>query len=51
MPKILDKELEYKIKEISFYKSTKEGIDKYFIHVMPYENFILASKSKNIYKN
>ena len=47
LPKISDKELQYKIKEISFYKSAKEGIDKYLIHVLPYERFILASNIKN----
>ena len=51
LSKITQKELEYKNKEISFYKNTKEGIDKYFIHVMPYEKFISASESKNQYKN
>lgn len=48
--KITHQELEYKNKEISFYKSSKEGIDKYLIHIIPYEKFILASKSKNEYK-
>jgi len=44
--KITEKELEYKKKEISIYKSAKRGIDKYLIHVLPYERFILASKIK-----
>jgi len=51
LSKITQKELEYKNKEISFYKSTKKGIYKYLIHVMPYEKFISAYESKNHYKN
>ena len=50
LSKISDKELDYKNKEIVFYKSTKKGIDKFFIFVMPYEKLILASESKNIFK-
>lgn len=48
--RISDIELNYKNQEIIFYKSTKKGIDKYFIHVMPYEKLILASESNNIFK-
>ena len=50
LSRISDNELNYKYQEILLYKSTKKDIDKYFIHVVPYEKLILASESKNIFK-
>ena len=47
LPKIDDKELEYKKKEISLYKSVINVVSKAFVHMLPYENWILASKWKN----
>ena len=44
LPKISYKELEYKIKEVNIYKSVKNIIYKYWFHMLPYENLILASK-------
>lgn len=45
LTRISDEELEYKKKEIDIYKSQKKGIYKNLFHVLPYENWILASKS------
>ena len=46
LTRITKKELEYKMKEISLYISVKNQIHKFWIHMVPYENWILASKWK-----
>jgi hypothetical protein len=47
LKRITDKELDYKIKEVEIYKSAKEAIYKNWFHMLPYENFILATKWKS----
>ena len=47
LPRISDKELSYKIKEINIYQSVIKNIYKLWYHMLPYENWILASKWKN----
>ena len=42
------KDLEVKLKEVEIYQSQKDAIYKYWSHFLAYENFILASKLKNI---
>lgn len=44
LTRISDKELKKKMEEILIYKSQKKGIYKYFLHSLPYENWVLASK-------
>ena len=46
LPRINDEELEYKKKEIKIYKSVISVINNLFWHMLPYENWILASKWK-----
>jgi LmbE family N-acetylglucosaminyl deacetylase len=46
LPKISDEELTYKKKEIHIYKSVIKNIFKFWYHMLPYENWILASKWK-----
>jgi LmbE family N-acetylglucosaminyl deacetylase len=48
--KISDKELEYKQKEVSLYKSVNWIIHKFWYHMLPYENWILASEWRNMQK-
>ena len=48
LPRIKDEELNYKIQEISIYKSKKKIIYQAWFHMLPFENFISASKWKNI---
>ena len=43
LPRISKKELRSKLQEISFYKSVKKEINKLWFHMIPYENWILAS--------
>ena len=45
-PRISDEELSYKKKEINIYKSVIKIIYKLWYHMLPYENWILASKWK-----
>ena len=45
LTRISDKELEFKKKELHIYKSQKAALYKRFFHVLPYENWVLASKS------
>lgn len=44
LPRISKKELKIKIQEISLYKSVEKQINKLWLHMIPYENWILASK-------
>ena len=44
LPRISKKELKIKMQEISLYKSVKKDINKLWFHMIPYENWILASK-------
>ena len=46
LPRISDEELKYKKKEINIYKSVKEEIHKFWYHMIPYENWVLASRWK-----
>ena len=46
LPRINDSELEYKRKEVEIYKSVKYIIYQLWFHMLPFENLILASKSK-----
>ena len=46
LSRISDKELDFKIKEINIYKSVINNIYKLWFHILPYENWILASKWK-----
>ena len=41
-------ELEYKKKEVSIYKSVKKIIFKLWYHMLPYENWVLASEWKKV---
>ena len=50
LPRINDNEYNYKLKEVSIYKNKKENIYRLFLHMLPFENLILASKY-NINKN
>ena len=43
LPRISDKELEYKIKEVSIYKSVNKYIYKLWYHMLPFEKLIPAS--------
>ena len=43
LSRISNKELRSKLQEISFYKSVKKEINKLWFHMIPYENWILAS--------
>jgi LmbE family N-acetylglucosaminyl deacetylase len=43
LPRITEKELEAKMKLISLYKSVIKDINAMWIHMVPYENWILAS--------
>ena len=47
LPRISDEELSYKKKEINIYQSVIKDIYKLWYHMLPYENWILASKWKN----
>ena len=47
LPRISDEELSYKEKEINIYQSVIKTISKLWYHMLPYENWILASKWKN----
>ena len=46
LPRISDEELSYKKKEINIYQSVIKNIYKLWYHMLPYENWILASKWK-----
>ena len=46
LPRISDEELFYKKKEINIYQSVINNIYKLWYHMLPYENWILASKWK-----
>ena len=46
LPRISDEELSYKKKEINIYQSVIKTIYKLWYHMLPYENWILASKWK-----
>ena len=46
LPRINDEKLEYKRQEIEIYNSVKKIIYKLWYHMLPYENWILASKWK-----
>ena len=46
LKRISDKDFEYKKKEVELYNSVKEVIYKLWFHMLPYENWILASKWK-----
>ena len=46
LPRISDEELSYKKKEINIYQSVIKIIHKLWYHMLPYENWILASKWK-----
>ena len=48
LKRISNRELKYKKKEVSIYKSVKKIIFKLWYHMLPYENFVLASEWKNI---
>lgn len=45
--RISDEDLEHKIKEVSIYKSVKKTIYKLWYHMLPFENWILATKFEN----
>lgn len=47
LPRISDEELSYKEKEINIYQSVIKTIYKLWYHMLPYENWILASEWKN----
>ena len=49
--RISDEELEYKKKEVSIYNSVKQTIYKYWYHMLPFENWILATKLENNLRN
>lgn len=51
LKRISNRELEYKKKEVSIYKSVKKIIYKLWYHMLPYENWILASEWKNVSLN
>ena len=44
LPRISDEELSYKEKEVNIYQSSIKVIHKFFYHMLPYENWILASE-------
>ena len=46
LPKISEKDLKIKKKEVFLYKSVRKDIYKLWFHMIPYENWILASKWK-----
>ena len=46
LPRISDKDLSNKMKEISIYKSVERIIYKLWIHMVPYENWVKASIQK-----
>ena len=46
LPRINDSELEYKRKEVEIYKSVKHTIYQLWFHMLPFENFIHASKDE-----
>lgn len=46
LPRISDKELSYKKKEINLYQSVIKIVYRLWYHMLPYENWILASKWK-----
>lgn len=48
LPRISDKELSFKKKEIDIYQSVIKTIHRLWYHFLPYENWILASKWKKI---
>ena len=48
LKRISNRDLEYKKKEVSIYKSVKKIIFKLWYHMLPYENWILASEWKNL---
>ena len=47
LPKINNKELKIKMKEVLIYKSVRKIIYRTWFHMIPYENWILASNWKN----
>ena len=47
LPRISSNDLEIKKKEVNIYKSVREIIYLLWFHMLPYENWILASKWKN----
>lgn len=47
LQRINDRDLEIKKKEVEIYKSVKRTIYKLWYHMLPYENWILASNWKN----
>ena len=46
LPRISEKEFKIKKKEVCIYKSVRNEIYKLWFHMLPYENWILASKWK-----
>ena len=46
LPRISEEELKIKKKEVIIYKSVRKVIYKLWFHMLPYENWILASKWK-----
>lgn len=50
LTKLSDKELDIKLKEASIYKSSKNAINHWYNHMIPYENWIKASNSDIIEK-
>ena len=47
LKRINDNELAYKLKEIAIYQSVKDMINKYWFHMIPYENLLSATNKKN----
>ena len=47
LPRISDDDLKIKIKEVFIYKSVRKIIYRTWFHMLPYENWILASNWKN----
>ena len=47
LPRISDIDLKAKIKEVFIYKSVRKVIYRTWFHMLPYENWILASNWKN----
>lgn len=50
IPRISDQDLKYKIIEVSLYKTKREIIYQSWLHMLPFENLILASNWNNIYE-
>ena len=43
-PRISDNDLSIKLQEIKLYKSVRDNINKFWYHMLPYENFILSNE-------